>query len=71
MGTSVFVYMAIEAFIFMLPIVKVFLVLGTYKEKVEKLEKRVEKMDAIDSRLSSIESKLNLILDGKIKIENT
>lgn len=65
----IFVYMAIEAFIFMLPIVKVFLVLGTYKEKVEKLEKRIEKMDNIDSRLTSIESKLNLIIDGKIKIE--
>ena len=69
MEKSLFIYMAIEAFIFMLPIVKVFLILGAYKEKVEKLEERIEKLDNIDSRLSSIESKLNLIIDGKIKIE--
>jgi len=70
METSLFVYMAIEAFIFMLPIVKVFLTLGTYKEKVEKLEKRVEKMDTIDARLTTIESKIDLLIDGKLKIEN-
>ena len=67
MDKALLVYMAIEAIIFMLPIVKVFLTLGAYKEKIEKLEKRIEKMDNIDSRLSSIESKLNLIIDGKIK----
>lgn len=67
MDKALFIYMAVEAIIFMLPIVKVFLTLGTYKEKVEKLEKRIEKMDNIDARLSSIESKLNLIIDGKIK----
>lgn len=70
METSLFVYMAIEAFIFMLPIIKVFLTLGTYKEKVEKLEKRVEKMDTIDVRLTTIESKIDLLIDGKLKIEN-
>ena len=70
METSLFVYMAIEAFIFMLPIVKVFLTLGTYKEKVEKLEKRIEKMDTIDGRLTMIESKIDLLIDGKLKIEN-
>ena len=70
METSLFVYMAIEAFIFMLPIVKVFLTLGTYKEKVEKLEKRIEKMDTIDGRLTTIESKIDLLIDGKLKIEN-
>lgn len=70
METSLFIYMAIEAFIFMLPIVKVFLTLGTYKEKVEKLEKRIEKMDTIDGRLTTIESKIDLLIDGKLKIEN-
>ena len=70
MDKALFVYMAIEAFIFMLPIVKVFLTLGTYKEKVEKLEKRVEKMDTIDGRLTTIESKIDLLIDGKLKIEN-
>lgn len=70
METSLFVYMAIEAFIFMLPIIKVFLTLGTYKEKVEKLEKQVEKMDTIDGRLTTIESKIDLLIDGKLKIEN-
>lgn len=68
--TSLFIYLAVEAFIFMLPIVKVFLTLGTYKEKVEKLEKRIEKMDTIDGRLTTIESKIDLLIDGKLKIEN-
>lgn len=66
----IFVYMALEAFIFMIPIVKVFMVLGSYKEKVEKLEKRVEALDSIDKRLSTIESKLDLLIDGKLKITN-
>jgi len=69
MDKALFLYMAIEAFIFMLPIVKVFLTLGTYKEKVEKLERRVEALDSIDARLAAIESKIDLLIDGKLKIE--
>ena len=69
MDKSLFIYMAVEAFIFMLPIVKVFLTLGTYKEKVEKLERRIEKMDNIDGRLTTIETKLDLLLSGKIRSE--
>jgi len=69
MDKALFLYMAIEAFIFILPIVKVFLILGTYKEKVEKLERRVEALDSIDARLAAIESKIDLLIDGKLKIE--
>ena len=67
---KIFVYLLIEAVLFLMPIIKVFMVLGSYKEKVEKLEKRVEALDSIDNRLSTIESKLDLLIDGKIKIEN-
>lgn len=65
---KIFIYLLIEAVLFLMPIVKVFMVLGSYKEKVEKLEKRVEALDSIDNRLSTIESKLDLLIDGKIKI---
>ena len=65
---KIFVYLFIEAVLFLMPIIKVFMVLGSYKEKVEKLEKRVEALDSIDNRLSTIESKLDLLIDGKIKI---
>ena len=68
MEKTIFVYLLIEAVLFLMPIVKVFMVLGSYKEKVEKLEKRVEALDSIDNRLSTIESKLDLLIDGKIKI---
>lgn len=67
---NIFVYLLIEAVLFLMPIVKVFMVLGSYKEKVEKLEKRVEALDSIDNRLSTIESKLDLLIDGKLKITN-
>lgn len=65
---KIFIYLLIEAVLFLMPIIKVFMVLGSYKEKVEKLEKRVEALDSIDNRLSTIESKLDLLIDGKIKI---
>ena len=67
----IFIYLLIEAILFLMPIVKVFMVLGSYKEKVEKLEKRVEALDSIDNRLSTIESKLDLLIDGKIKITDS
>ena len=70
MDKAVFLYMAIEAILFLMPIVKVFMTLGTYKEKVEKLEKRVDAFDSIDNRLTAIESKIDLLLEGKLKIEN-
>lgn len=68
MDKALLVYLLIEAVLFLMPIVKVFMVLGSYKEKVEKLERRVEALDSIDNRLSTIESKLDLLIDGKIKI---
>lgn len=71
MDKMIFIYLLIEAILFLMPIVKVFMVLGSYKEKVEKLEKRVEALDSIDNRLSTIESKLDLLIDGKIKITDS
>lgn len=70
MTTATFVYMLIEAVVFILPIAALFTKLGRYAERMEKLEKRVEKMDTIDSRLTAIETKLDLILENKVNLKN-
>ena len=44
-------------------------IVGVYKNRIENLEKRIDKFDSIESRLSSMESKIDLLVQGKIKID--
>lgn len=45
------------------------IIVGVYKNRIENLEKRIDKFDSIESRLSSMESKIDLLVQGKIKID--
>jgi hypothetical protein len=44
------------------------IIVGVYKNRIDNLEKRIDKFDSIESRLSSMESKIDLLVQGKIKI---
>lgn len=62
-------YVFIEAVIFMIPIITLFIKTGRYIQRIEQLEKRLESYDTIDNRLTAIETKIDLLLEGKIKNE--
>lgn len=66
---SALVYTIIEAVIFMIPILTLFVKIGKYAQQIEDLQRQVNSMNDIESRLSTIESKLDLLIEGKIKIE--
>lgn len=51
-------------------IVNAGIIVGVYKNRIENLEKRIDKFDSIESRLSSMESKIDLLVQGKIKIDD-
>lgn len=69
MDKSAAVYVIIEAVIFMIPLITLFIKIGRYSERVDKLEKRLDNYDSIDNRLTAIETKIDLLLDGKIKTD--
>ena len=69
MDKAAAVYVFIEAVIFMIPIITLFIKTGRYIQRIEQLEKRLESYDTIDNRLTAIETKIDLLLEGKIKSE--
>ena len=69
MEKSVFVFMVIEAIIFLMPLATLFAKIGRYSEKIEKLEKKVEDMSSIETRLTTIETKIDLLLDNKLVVQ--
>ncbi len=68
MDKATFVYALLEGIIFMIPITTLFVKLGRYTQRIDSLEKKVERFENIESRLSTIESKIDLLLEGKIKL---
>ena len=46
------------------------IIIGVYKNRIDNLEKRIDKFDSIESRLSSMESKIDLLVQGKIKLDD-
>lgn len=69
MDKAAIFYVVIEAIIFMIPLITLFIKIGRYSERVDKLEKRLDNYDSIDNRLTAIETKIDLLLDGKIRTE--
>jgi uncharacterized ion transporter superfamily protein YfcC len=69
MTQGMFVFMVLEAIIFLIPIATLFVKIGKYSEKIEKLEKRIDDMSSIETRLTTIETKIDLLLDNKLVIQ--
>lgn len=64
------VYLIIEGVIFLLPLISLFMKLGRYAERIDKLEQRIEEMSTIDNRLTTIETKIDLLLENKLRIND-
>ena len=64
------VYLIIEGIIFLLPMISLFMKLGRYAERIDKLEQRIEEMSTIDNRLTTIETKIDLLLENKLRIND-
>lgn len=70
MEKAIMVYLIIEGVIFLLPLISLFMKLGRYAERIDKLEQRIEEMSTIDTRLTTIETKIDLLLADKIKLND-
>ena len=57
MDKPVIIYAVLEAVIFAIPLIGVFMRMGVYKERIDQLTKRIEKFDNIEPRLTTIEVK--------------
>ena len=82
MTTQLFVYMFIEAIVFLLPLAKLWTSVGSWKKEVEMKIAQNQKdiaevkndtkenkvmLQKIGEQLVEINTKLNLIVDGKLK----
>ena len=70
MEKAIMVYLIIEGVIFLLPLISLFMKLGRYAERIDKLEQRIEEMSTIDNRLTTIETKIDLLLENKLRIND-
>ena len=59
----------IEAVLFMIPLITIFIKIGKYAERIDGLEKQVRDFNTLDNRLTSIETKIDLLLQGKLKTD--
>ena len=69
MDKALLVYVVIETVVFFIPIMRLFITVGEYKSQIEDIRKRVDQFQSIDTRLTKIETKLDLLLSGKLKHE--
>lgn len=68
MDKATFIYMLIEAVVFLIPIGTLAVKLGKTLERIDNIEKRLNEYNGISDRLTSIETKLDFILGGKVKL---
>ena len=66
---STMIALLIEAAVFLIPLITLFVKVGKYAEKIETLEKRIDRLDGIESKLNAIDAKVDLLIQGKIKNE--
>lgn len=71
MDKALLVYVVIETVVFFIPIMRLFIAVGEYKSQIEDIKKRVDQFQTIDNRLTKIETKLDLLLSGKLKHEES
>lgn len=71
MDKILLVYVVIETVIYFIPIMRLFITVGEYKSQIEDIRKKVDQFQSIDNRLTKIETKLDLLLSGKLKHEES
>lgn len=64
---AIMVYLIIEALIFLIPLITLFVKVGRYADKIDTLEKRIDRLDGIENKLNAIDAKVDLLIQGKIK----
>lgn len=67
MDKSTIFYMILEFIVMCIPVGTLAVKLGRVLQRVATLEEKVKQYNGIDSRLTAIETKIDLLLDGKVK----
>ena len=67
MDKATIFYMILEFIIMCIPVGTLAVKLGRVLQRVETLEEKIKNYNSIDNRLTAIETKIDLLLDGKVK----
>lgn len=67
MDKATIFYMILEFIIMCIPIGTLAVKLGRVLQRVETLEEKIKNYNSIDNRLTAIETKIDLLLNGKVK----
>ncbi len=67
MDKATIFYMILEFIIMCIPIGTLAVKLGRVLQRVSTLEEKIKDYNGIDSRLTAIETKIDLLLNGKVK----
>jgi len=67
MDKATIFYMILEFVIMCIPIATLAVKLGKILQRVSTLEDKIKDYNGIDNRLTAIETKIDLLLDGKVK----
>ena len=67
MDKATIFYMILEFIIMCIPVGTLAVKLGRVLQRVSTLEEKIKNYNGIDNRLTAIETKIDLLLDGKVK----
>ncbi len=67
MDKATIFYMILEFIVMCIPVGTLAVKLGRVLQRVATLEEKIKQYNGIDSRLTAIETKIDLLLDGKVK----
>jgi hypothetical protein len=67
MDKATIFYMILEFVIMCIPVGTLAVKLGRVLQRVATLEEKINNYNGIDNRLTAIETKIDLLLDGKVK----
>lgn len=67
MDKATIFYMILEFIVMCIPVGTLAVKLGRVLQRVSTLEEKIKDYNGIDNRLTAIETKIDLLLDGKVK----
>lgn len=67
MDKATIFYMILEFIVMCIPVGTLAVKLGRVLQRVATLEDKIKDYNGIDNRLTAIETKIDLLLDGKVK----